>query len=259
MANVASSPPSDEVPKVSVSSPVSSSSSSSSSQFFLTEMMDRLGSLDSAITLPLMSLPFLLGGYIGYRRALTNEEFSSTWSNKAPPSRLSSGSSPMSSPPRSSLSSSSSSSSSSRGGVGGRRPGGLSLPSSPSSSSFSPARHAGLALVFGTLLCLGGSGFVIGGLSLLAGVKNVDEGVAAMRNFGRRVRGGIERTIGKDPTAPRTEEDKREREVVAKMTYKEEAEYFENKIFGQPGDADKMDERTKNPDKVKCGGVGGLP
>ncbi|GMI44537.1 hypothetical protein TrCOL_g10401 [Triparma columacea] len=166
-----------------------------------------------------MCIPMLIGGIIGYNKALTDDKSDFTSksnnnnaanNNKTHTTGITKGRHPLYDkaphPVKSALSAS-------------------------KDLNFSPPAVALRALGIASILSVGFTGFIVGGVMYYNGVTGVEDGVDLLRRWGDGTRGWIERKTG---LVVRGERLKRDMEKVEGMTKEEEGEWIEGEIFGNP-------------------------
>ncbi|GMI27004.1 hypothetical protein TeGR_g11386 [Tetraparma gracilis] len=172
-----------------------------------------------------LSVPFFLGGVLGYRRALSDD------AHEDRPAKSS-----------------------------GKRASNPLLDAGPARAAapagkraFNPALHAARAFGVGSMLAVGSFGLVLGALGYANGVEDVGGGVELLRGWGGRLREGVlVKVMGERATRTR-EETEREVEEVRGMSYEEEMAYVERRWFGGGGNPESVQFERGNPESVQFG------
>jgi hypothetical protein len=179
-----------------------------------------------------------VGGVVGYRRAIAKEEAELS-KLKSKPSASSSSrpsrSGPRTSPLQDALD---------------KKNKKIAAAGAPKQLPFNPAVHAGKAFLVGSALCIGTIGVTLGLVGWANGVTSQADAVALLRRWGRAVRTGFLEKIMGETAHKKYEDAAAESEVVKKMSYDEEYEYWQKKYFGD-SDTDSSKPASENPDVVK--------
>jgi len=186
-------------------------------------------SASPSAALTFFSVPFVVGGALGYRRAIVKETEEATKLRKG---------ANVGSPLLDSLNKKN------KGSKGAK-----ALP-------FNPAIHAGKAFIVGSALCVGTFGVSFGLLGWYNGVTSSDEGVALLTRWGRSLRQGFLTKIMGERAQIKYDEAEAEKKMVKNMTYDEEYGFLAKKYPSLFGDSEEEDDAaaggaSSNPLSVK--------